>query len=141
MNVSPFSGPIFLGTQKREALLPRRAGALWEGPVPFRRNRESRSREAAGRRNWPEAVPRKMRAEKGRLSKISENRDKEQTWAKQLARTTRNARRPSDQRASPSVRGCSRRGVTPQRAAPTPTHTPAGPGAKHPPANLSQGAQ
>ena len=30
----------------------------------FRRNRESRSREAAGRRNWPEAVPRKMKAEK-----------------------------------------------------------------------------
>ncbi len=24
--------------------------------MPFRRNRESRSREAAGRRNWPEAV-------------------------------------------------------------------------------------
>ncbi len=29
--------------------------------MPFGRNRESRSREAAGRRNWPEAVPRKMR--------------------------------------------------------------------------------
>jgi hypothetical protein len=32
--------------------------------VPFGRNRESRSREAAGRRNWPEAVPRKMRGRK-----------------------------------------------------------------------------
>src|SRR5467141_3298952 len=31
----------------------------------FRTNRESRSREAAGRRNWPESVPRKTRAEKG----------------------------------------------------------------------------
>ena len=30
----------------------------------FGRNRESRSREAAGRRNWPEAVPRKMRGRK-----------------------------------------------------------------------------
>ena len=30
----------------------------------FGRNRESRSREAAGRRNWPEAVPRKMRDRK-----------------------------------------------------------------------------
>jgi hypothetical protein len=28
--------------------------------VSFERNRESRSREAAGRRNWPEAVPTKM---------------------------------------------------------------------------------
>src|SRR5215470_15833353 len=34
-----------------------RAGALSEGPVIFGRNRESRTREAAGRRNWPEAVP------------------------------------------------------------------------------------
>jgi hypothetical protein len=34
--------------------------------VPFGRNRESRTREAAGRRNWPEAVPKKMGAEKGR---------------------------------------------------------------------------
>jgi hypothetical protein len=32
--------------------------------VSFGRNRESRSREAAGRRNWPEAVPRKMRGRK-----------------------------------------------------------------------------
>ena len=33
---------------------------MWEGPATFGRNRESRTREAAGRRNWPEAVPRKM---------------------------------------------------------------------------------
>jgi hypothetical protein len=32
--------------------------------VLFGRNRESRSREAAGRSNWPEAVPRKMRERK-----------------------------------------------------------------------------
>ena len=32
--------------------------------MPFGRNRESRSREAAGRRNWPEAVPKKMRGGK-----------------------------------------------------------------------------
>ena len=39
-------------------LLPRRAAAFWEGPEGFTgRNRESRSREAAGRRNYPEAVP------------------------------------------------------------------------------------
>jgi hypothetical protein len=40
--------------------------------VSFRRNRESRSREAAGRRNWPEAVPKKMRGRKSRLSKFSD---------------------------------------------------------------------
>src|SRR5258708_13206122 len=57
MNFSPFSCPIFLGRPIRERpLLPKRTAALWEGPVPFGRNRESRSREAAGRRNWPEAV-------------------------------------------------------------------------------------
>jgi hypothetical protein len=33
--------------------------------VLFGRNRESRTREAAGRRNWPEAVPKKMRGRKG----------------------------------------------------------------------------
>jgi len=38
-------------------LLPRRAAAFWEGPEGIKgRNRESRSREAAGRRNYPEAV-------------------------------------------------------------------------------------
>jgi hypothetical protein len=42
-------------------LLPRRAAAFWEGPEGFTgRNRESRSREAAGRRNYPEAVPKEM---------------------------------------------------------------------------------
>src|SRR5258708_18258069 len=57
MNFSPFSCPIFLGRPIRERpLLPKRTAALWEGPVPFGRNRESRSREAAGRRHWPEAV-------------------------------------------------------------------------------------
>jgi hypothetical protein len=34
--------------------------------------------EWAGRRNWPEAVPRKMRGRKRALSEISENRDGEQ---------------------------------------------------------------
>jgi hypothetical protein len=46
-------------------LLPRRASAFWEGhkksSVCSRRfvgrNRKSRRREAAGRRNYPEAVP------------------------------------------------------------------------------------
>jgi hypothetical protein len=47
-------------------LLPKRAAAFWEGPERFRgRNRESRSREAAGRRNYPEAVPNEMSGRKG----------------------------------------------------------------------------
>src|SRR5262249_31290071 len=77
MSFSRFSRPIFLripecassGLPAERQLLPKRAGALWEGPVPFGRNRESRSREAAGRRNWPEAVPEKMRGRKRRRSK------------------------------------------------------------------------
>jgi len=39
----------------------------------FGRNRESRSREAAGRRNWPEAVPRKRSGRKRSLKRLSEN--------------------------------------------------------------------
>ncbi len=53
--------------------------------MPFGRNRESRSREAAGRRNWPEAVPRKMRGRKKATCEISQNRDKEQTWLRNSA--------------------------------------------------------
>ncbi len=43
----------------------------------FGRNRESRSREAAGRRNWPEAVPREMCGKKRVLTEISRNWDQE----------------------------------------------------------------
>src|SRR5215470_6263514 len=59
---SPFSCPIFLGPLKSEwLLLPKRAAALWEGTQRGKgRNRESRSREAAGR-----SGPRKGAAEKG----------------------------------------------------------------------------
>ena len=39
----------------------------------FRRNRESRTREAAGRRNWPEAVPKKISARKEASTGLSEN--------------------------------------------------------------------
>src|SRR5437773_4472747 len=65
-----FSCPIFLGHPISERpLLPKRVAALWEGPVSFGRNRESRSREAAGRRNLARAVPRKMRGKKDYLPK------------------------------------------------------------------------
>ena len=57
--------PHFPGAPKSERpLLPRRAGALWEGPVLFGRNRESRNCEAAGRGTWPEQCPGKYAAEK-----------------------------------------------------------------------------
>src|SRR5580658_2954518 len=54
-----FFCPISLGHPRAEwILLPRRAAAFWEGTEGFPgRNRESRRREAAGRRNYPEAVP------------------------------------------------------------------------------------
>jgi len=46
-------------------LLPRRAAAFREGPEWFNgRNRESRRREAAGRRNYPEAVPKEKERRK-----------------------------------------------------------------------------
>ena len=41
--------------------------------MPFRRSRESRTREAAGRRNWLEAVPRKMRGRKRQWAELSED--------------------------------------------------------------------
>ena len=50
-----------------------------EGPVLFGRNREGRSREAAGRRNWPEAVPRKMSGRKSALTEHSDKSDEGQT--------------------------------------------------------------
>jgi hypothetical protein len=47
--------------------------ALREGPaLLFGRSRESRNREAAGRRNWPEAVPKKMRGRKRQLVGLTE---------------------------------------------------------------------
>jgi len=54
------------------------------------RNRESRSREAAGRRNSPEAVPRKMEAEKGAY------REAESPWNKEAKerRKRRNSKCP-----------------------------------------------
>ncbi len=58
--MSPFSALFSEAPKSERPLLPNRAAALWEGPAPPPgRNRESRSREGAGRRNWPEAVPRK----------------------------------------------------------------------------------
>ncbi len=33
MKMSPFSAPVFWGTQKRGLLLPKQAAALWEGPT------------------------------------------------------------------------------------------------------------
>ena len=66
--------PHFLGAPKSERLLlPRRAAAFWEGTVLFGRNWESRSREAAGRRNWPEAVPKKMSGKKADVPGVSES--------------------------------------------------------------------
>src|SRR5713226_3010274 len=80
--------PHFPGAPKSERpLLPRRAGALWEGPVPFGRNRESRSREAAGRRNWPEAVPGKIRGRKRLHTRLSVNRVEEQHANDQRGKT------------------------------------------------------
>src|SRR5882762_5714839 len=63
--------PISLGHPRAEwILLPRRAAAFWEGPKGFTgRNRESRSREAAGRRNYPEAVPKERSGENGTSAK------------------------------------------------------------------------
>src|SRR6266567_2212685 len=75
MKFFSFFLPHFPGAPRSERpLLPRRAGALWEGPVWFGRNRESRSREAAGRRNWPEAVPKKMCGRKRSPTRLVEKR-------------------------------------------------------------------
>ena len=55
----------------------------------------SRSREAAGRWNWPEAVPAKMRCRKRFLTEIGCDRDEKQTQPRKMARTVRNATPPS----------------------------------------------
>ena len=57
--------PHFPEASKSERLLlPKQVAAFWEGTVLFGRNRESRRREAAGRRNEPEAVPGEMSGRK-----------------------------------------------------------------------------
>src|SRR6266576_2989958 len=68
------------------------------------RNRESRSREAAGRRNWPEAVPRKMSGKKRPLTRLRENQVGEQTRIKNSGEIIRNARPPWDRHASLAAR-------------------------------------
>jgi hypothetical protein len=56
---------LVIGAHRSERiLLPKRAAVFWKGPVVLGRNRESRSREAAGRRNLPHAVPMKVRGRK-----------------------------------------------------------------------------
>src|SRR6266403_1625439 len=50
----------------------------------FGRNRESRTREAAGRRNWPEAVPRKMRGRKRLLTEIRQHHGQRQIRASEV---------------------------------------------------------
>jgi hypothetical protein len=83
-------------TQERG--LPGRGAAFWQGPrrIPGR-NRESRRREArsmrtrlfagaAGRRNYPEATPKKMSGRKGRPTRLSKNR---QGWAEHLSKAER----------------------------------------------------
>jgi len=72
MIFSPVSALIIGAPGSEWILLPKRAAAFWEGhkksSALFRRvvgrNRKSRRREATGRRNYPEAVPRRMRGKK-----------------------------------------------------------------------------
>jgi len=59
MIFSPFSCPIFLGHAKREAAAPKANGCFMGGTALFGRNRDSRSGEAAERRNSAEAALRK----------------------------------------------------------------------------------
>src|SRR5713226_9505486 len=74
---SPFSCPIFLGHPEARGRCSQGERVLYgRGPVSsFGRNRESRSREAAGRRNWLKLCPEKCVAEKGQLAEMSEERD------------------------------------------------------------------
>jgi hypothetical protein len=55
----------------------------WFKSQLFGRNRENKRREADGRRNWPEAVPRKMRGRKRVFTEISENRGERWTRTNQ----------------------------------------------------------
>jgi len=67
MNFSPFSCPIFWGTQKRGLLLPKRAAALWEGTQWWCKGGTGKAEAAklpdAG--ISPKQWPRKCAAEKG----------------------------------------------------------------------------
>src|ERR1700722_4847236 len=70
-----FFCPIFLRHPKARATAPKASGCIPGGTrVVFGRNRESRRREAAGRRNSPEAVPRKRSGRKRPCTGIRQNR-------------------------------------------------------------------
>src|SRR6266436_284339 len=91
-----FLAPFSWGTQKREAAAPKASGCFMGGTCAVREEpgkqnpRSCRAQELAR-----SSAQGKCAAEKGRVSKISENRDKEQAWAKQLARTTTKEARKS----------------------------------------------
>jgi hypothetical protein len=57
--------------------------------VLFGRNRESRNREAAGRRNWPEAVPRKCGRKKVDRPKSVKSPQRRAEDVKKLAQSGR----------------------------------------------------
>jgi hypothetical protein len=101
-----FSCPVFLRHSKARASAPKASGCILGGTQRNSgRNRESRRREAAGRRNWPEAVPRRM---SGGRSALTEHSDNQRTGSGlEIARVTRNARLLADRHASPVAQGCS----------------------------------
>src|SRR6266478_1530128 len=89
MNFLLFLAPFSWGTQKRVAAAPKASGCFMGGTcVLLGRNRESRSREAAGRRNWPEAVPKKMRGRKRSETLLSEIREEARARVSQGSRGT-----------------------------------------------------
>src|SRR6266404_6201915 len=89
MNFLLFLAPFSWGTQKREAAAPKVSGCFMGGTHVLGRSRESRSREAAGRRNWPEAVPRKMGGRKRPLAGLGASRREETQEAANRAATRR----------------------------------------------------
>jgi len=78
--MSPFSAH-FSGAPKSEGFCFQSERLLYgREPNGEGRNRESRSREAAGRRNWPEAVPRKNVLQKKESLELSDNRTEAELW-------------------------------------------------------------
>jgi hypothetical protein len=71
MNCFSFFLPHFPGAPKSERpLLPRRADALWEGPVAFGRNGKAESAKLPGAGIGPKQCPRKCAAEKGHVTEV-----------------------------------------------------------------------
>src|ERR1700731_2055339 len=105
MNFSPFSCPIFLGHQEARGRCSQGERVLYgRGLCRSGGTGKAEAAKLPGAGIGPSSAQENARQKKGAYQ-ISENGIRSRLRAKQLAQTTRNARRPSDRPATPAAPG------------------------------------